>query len=211
MMAQITSGVRAVLSWAPIYNLSQNLLGAKKARKILVRDYFPSVSGLRMLDIGCGTAEILEVLPEDTDYTGFDLSEHYVEKARKRFGARGTFFAERVSKARLENIEPYDLVLAIGILHHLDDWEAKELFRMAAQALKPEGLLVTLDPVFSRRQSPVAKWIIRRDRGRNVREANGYERLARTGFQNVRVDVRHDLLWIPYTHAILQCRLPIRA
>ena len=33
----------------------------------------------------------------------------------------------------------YDLVLAIGVLHHLDDEQAEEFLNLARSALKPGG------------------------------------------------------------------------
>jgi len=88
-MAQITSGFRSIFSQPAIYNLAQQLIGAEKARRMLVRDYIPRQPGLCVLDIGCGTAEILQHLPADTEYYGFDASEAYIIQARRQFGSRG--------------------------------------------------------------------------------------------------------------------------
>lgn len=207
-MAQITSGIRAALSHAGLYDLSQNLLGARSARETLVREYFPDLHGRRMLDIGCGTAEILRHLPTDMEYVGYDLSEDYIRKARRNFGSRGRFHAKRLDDVSLNDEPSFDMVLAFGLLHHLEDDEARALFRLAAFALAPHGLLVTVDPAWAEGQAAFARWLIGKDRGRNVRDAAGYAHLAGEAFSDVRVDVRHDLLRVPYTHAILQCRKP---
>jgi len=204
-MAQIVSGFRAILSHPTIYNLVQNFVGAEKARHILVRDFFPTRHPYRMLDIGCGTAEILRHLPADIDYSGFDASEAYIAHAKLHFGTRGLFRAELVRETTLDDMEPFDLILAFGLLHHLDDDEAGQLFAMASHALKPDGRLITVDPVYSDKQSCIARWIIGKDRGQNVRSLEGYANLARSHFPNVMMQERHDLLNIPYSHCILQC------
>ncbi len=206
-MAQITSGIRAIFSHPVIYNLAQRMVGAEKARRILVRDYFPPMAGLRMLDIGCGTAEILRHLPDSMHYYGFDASPAYIREAEKRFGQRGVFRAEMVREATLEDMGRFDLVLAFGLLHHLDDEEADMLFALAASALKPGGMLLTVDPTYAPSQSKLARWIIARDRGQNVRKPEGYQILAEASFSQALLSVRSDLLNIPYAHAILQCRL----
>ncbi|OIO68108.1 MAG: hypothetical protein COW19_01860 [Zetaproteobacteria bacterium CG12_big_fil_rev_8_21_14_0_65_55_1124] len=206
-MTQITSGFRAIFSHPAIYNMAQRMVGAERARRMLVRDYFPPMQGKSMLDIGCGTAEILRHLPEQMEYSGFDASESYIAEARRAFGNRGSFRAELVSAATLGSMQQFDVVLAFGLLHHLDDSDAASLFRLAAQALKPDGMLITMDPVFAPGQHPLARWMISRDRGRCVRSPDGYQALARASFPLVNHHLRHDMLNIPYSHTIMQCTL----
>jgi len=62
-----------------------------------------------------------------------------------------------------------------------------------------------MDGVFMEKQSPVAKWIISKDRGQNIRTQEGYLELAYQVFSNISTDIRHDMLRIPYTHFILEC------
>jgi len=204
-LAQITTGIRGILSHPLIYNLVQNGLGVRRARRTLVDDYIPKKPALRMLDIGCGTAEILEFLPEDIDYTGFDASEDYIAQARKTFGHRGTFFADLVRDSHVHDMQGFDVVLAFGVLHHLDDDEAEKLIDLAASALKPDGILLTVDPCFVLGQSPVARWLIEHDRGQDVRPESGYRHLAERCFSRIDSTPRHDFLHVPYTYLIMRC------
>ena len=63
-----------------------------------------------------------------------------------------------------------------------------------------------MDPCFAQDQSRVAAFIIRKDRGQNVRTAEAYLDLARTIFPQAVVHNRNDMLRIPYNHAVLECR-----
>ena len=209
-MAQVTRGLRAILSASVAYDLFQGLVGAEALRKTIVTDYLTVGPHRRILDIGCGTAAILEHLPKDVEYLGFDASEAYIRTARRRFRDRGAFFTQLVTEASLEGLPGFDLVMAIGMVHHLDDSEADHLFALAARALTPEGRLCTVDPCLASPQSPIARAIIHRDRGRHVRELEGYRGLARRHFDRVEASIRHDLLRIPYTHALLTCTAPGR-
>lgn len=205
-MAQNTSGFRAIFSHASVYNLAQRLVGAEKARRMLVSDYFPESDGYRMLDIGCGTAEILRHLPGNLDYVGFDASETYISEAKKKFGDRGNFKAELVKKAALTHMEPFDLVLAFGLLHHLDNDEGEALFALANKALKPGGSVISIDPVYVEGQNPLAKWIISKDRGERIRTPESYHSLACKQFSSIQQNIRHDMLRIPYSHLIMVCK-----
>jgi len=205
-MAQITSGFRAIFSHPAIYNLAQRMVGAEKARRRLVNEFFPAMQGLRMLDIGCGTAEILKHLPEDMDYYGFDASDDYISKATAQFGQRGSFRAELVRQAALDDLPPFDVVLAFGLLHHLDDAEANTLFDLAYGALKPGGVVITIDPAYADGQSSLARWIISKDRGQNIRTPDAYQKLVQAPFEHVHASTRHDMLHMPYSHTILSCK-----
>jgi SAM-dependent methyltransferase len=203
-MAQVTTGLRRLLSHPAIYEGFQAAVGAARFRRILVRDYLRVRSGQRVLDVGCGPADILEHLPE-IRYVGIDLSAPYVESARQRFGARGRFFNADVARLGELESEPFDLVIAVGLLHHLDDAEAVELLRSIRPRLAlPGGRLVTIDGCYAAGQSRLAAFLLSRDRGRNVRPPEGYVALGRKVFARVEASVRHDMLRIPFSHCILQ-------
>ncbi len=66
---------------------------------------------------------------------GFRLSPEYIEQAKKRY-PKARFVCERVSQFSIAEEQSFDLVLALGIVHHLDDAEARQLFQLAYHALK---------------------------------------------------------------------------
>lgn len=202
-MSQVTSGFRAILSHPVVYATFQNLMGARSGSQRLVREYIRPEPGMRVLDIGCGPAGILEYLPE-VEYWGFDISEAYIAAARKRFGKQGHFVCRLLTADTLSSLPSFDLVLALGLLHHLDDTAAAECFSLAHMALKPGGRLVTVDPCLEEGQNPVARILIKMDRGQNVRTRPEYDALASSRFQTRSVIVRHST-WIPYTHCIMEC------
>lgn len=203
-MAEITRGLRAVLNHPAVYQLFQNLVGATKLRRVLTREFIRPEAGMRVLDIGCGPADILQLFPP-LDYLGFDLNPDYIETARRRFGDRGRFYAERFDENTKVAEEGFDRVLAVGFLHHLDDEPARHFFGLARKVLKPGGQVLTIDPALEDGQSWFARALIKRDRGQNVRPLAGYRALAEGLFARVEATCRHDLLNIPYTHAILRC------
>ena len=195
--------IRSVLAVPSAYNLWWNLVGGPAWAKVLVRDYVQPRVGARILDIGCGPGTIAGYLPA-TEYTGFDLSPRYIGMARKRF-PQAQFVCERVSQFSLAKQRSFDIALAFGIVHHLDDPEAGQLFKIAYDALESGGKLVTVDPVFTTDQAPAARWLLTRDRGEYVRNEGGYVKIASQVFTNIKASIRHDLLRIPYTHLILEC------
>lgn len=127
-MAQITSGLRSVLSFSIVYNFFLYCLGAHSGREDFVKRHVRPQNGDRILDIGCGTAQILNNLGE-VEYYGFDLSQKYIQTAKDQFGDRATFKCQSVDEANADKLGRFDIVLAQGILHHLGNNEATALLQ----------------------------------------------------------------------------------
>jgi len=202
-MAQLTTGIRAILSDPRLYNIFQEVAGAKKFREIYVAEFIAPDGTERILDIGCGTAAILEYLPDSVDFVGFDASAKYIDAAKARFGERGRFFCQYVNEITVEKMGEFDVVMANGLIHHLNDDEVANLCCISAKALRPGGRMITHDPCYSNQQSRLARYIIRLDRGQNMRTGEEYAVLLRPFFKEVQISIRHNMLNIPYTHAIL--------
>ena len=203
-MSQITSGVRAILSQPLIYDVVQNIMGAQQIRRDLVTNFIRPAPGSRILDIGCGTAEILPHLPRAVEYWGYDVSQEYIDAAKSRFGVRGHFKCSQLNRSELDKLPSFDVVLALGVVHHLDDAVAENLFELARDALSVKGQMITIDPCLAPGQNRFARYLIRHDRGQNVRNAEGYRALASHAFSKINGTLSHRL-WIPYTHWIMEC------
>lgn len=203
MPAHRSGGLHRLLEKPALYRGLQRLLGAKKARRVLLTEYVRCGPTDRVLDMGCGPADLLALLPPGVRYTGFDLNPTYVEAARSRYGERGRFLVGKAGALEDEALDgPFDRILVVALIHHLADDEAAALVRQAARLLAPGGVLVTFDNVRLDDESPVARWLMRRDRGARVRSPDEYFELLRGGFARVDGDIRRDLLRVPYAHFI---------
>ncbi|MEX0267934.1 class I SAM-dependent methyltransferase [Leptolyngbyaceae cyanobacterium UHCC 1019] len=212
-MPQINRGVRSLLSSPFIYDLFTKLIGETSYRRTLVEQYICPQENDRILDIGCGTGKIVQYLP-NVNYLGFDASQKYIKAAQAEFyketkdsisTKQVKFVCQEVNANNIKENACFDIVLALGILHHLSDLASLELFNTAIRNLKPGGKLITFDGVFTVNQSPLARWIISKDRGQNVRTEEAYLALASQVFSKITTSIRHDLIRIPYTHIILTC------
>lgn len=203
---QKTTGIYSILSVAWVYEALMTLLGGKRKRQILVNEYIRPEKGMKILDCGCGPAEIVAFLPE-VEYLGIDLSPAYIEKARAKFGDYGEFQVQSAAEIAVSD-RKFELVMALGMLHHLNDEQAKALLETAYSALIRGGRLLTFDGVFVEKQSSLARFFLKCDRGQNVRWQKEYEALAAGvfGSDNVVSDIRTDMTRIPYAHILIECR-----
>lgn len=196
---------RAFLRSPQGYNFFQGLIGAERMRRVLVDEYVRPSRGGRLLDIGCGTALIRERLPE-MDYFGVDADESYLRWARQKFPSRAAFKLADAGPGFAAGLPAsFEVVLAVGVLHHLDDAQVAGLFEEVRGLLSPGGRLITLDVCYEPGQSALSRAFVSRDRGEHVREYSRYETLAARAFRQVRATVRRDLLRVPCSHCILEC------
>lgn len=210
-MSEVRSGVRHLLAMPVLYNLFQDLVGANAwRRKVVDRALVPVLGGAsrgaRVLDIGCGTGDVLSYLPSHVDYVGFDRNAAYIASAQDRYQDRqARFVCDELTVDYDSQESGFDVVLALGLLHHLDDATAESLFRTAKRRLKVGGFLLTLDPLYMPKQSRVARYIISKDRGTNVRTEVEYCRLGCRVFDQVECQIDHSPLRIPYTGIVMKC------
>jgi cyclopropane fatty-acyl-phospholipid synthase-like methyltransferase len=196
--------IRPILNRPFFYEFYHHLIGADYRSRVLVSDYIRPKPGDRILDIGCGPGNMLPFLPQG-EYLGVDANASYIESAKQRYSHRGEFVCERVSHHSVQQFGAFDIVLALGLVHHLDDGEARDLFRLGHTALKPGGRMITNDGCYMPKQSAAKRYLLSRDRGEYVRSQEEYERLAHSWFPEVRAHIREDVLRIPYTHLIMEC------
>jgi SAM-dependent methyltransferase len=200
-------GLHGVLRIPFFYSAFQRLIGVERSYKLFIAEYLDLKAGERILDVGCGPGDILAHMPSDVNYVGIDLNADYIDAAQDRFGQKGQFFHGRAGEMEKIVEGQFDVILAYGLLHHLEDQEAMDVFSFAHKSLKKSGRAAFIDPCYTPDQSIFARWFVSRDRGTRVRTPKDYQNLARSTFKDTKVAVRNDLVNIPWTHCILICRI----
>lgn len=173
-MAQKTTGLLSIFTQPKAYDLFQGFVGAARLRELYAETFLRPFPEAKILDIGCGTSEILSFLPNTIKYIGYDLSAEYISAAIKRYGKRGDWHCAPVSQMDVKDYGTFDIVMANGVFHHLGNKDALRLSEIAAKALKPTGRFCSFDGCYIDGQSPIARYLISKDRGLNVRDQDGY-------------------------------------
>ncbi len=188
------------------YILSQRLVGADRARDACLAA-LGARTGDRILDVGCGPAYYVAHLPE-CEYFGFDTNSAQIAAARARFGQRGTFFDEPYTAEHMRTLGPFDKVLLLGILHHLDDASSRNLLDLVARSLKPGGLVVALDTPLYEGQSTFSRFLAKNDRGDFLRYPDAFEKLASASFEKIESHMLGDTVTMPSSFFMMVMSAP---
>ena len=190
-----------------VYKGFKNLVSPPRLVARNVERFLQVPDGSSVLDLGCGYGDIAHFYANRCRYVGIDSNDAYIKEARRRNSKNDAIFITGdVSDEVILQHGPFDLVLLTGVLHHLPSESVQQIAKDSHRLLAQSGRMVALEPVFSPDQRLTARLIIASDRGRYVRDTDGYSALLRVGFESVQADVVHGLLRIPYSHVVLTCR-----
>ena len=204
-MTQRISGAYRLVTIPSIHKALMFSLGAGRAATRYVNEVLQPAPGMKMLDVGCGSANIIPYLPP-LDYTGIDLNEKHIGYARQRHGNGARFIVGNAAVDLKPNQKQFDLINVSGLLHHITDDEAVSLFASLTALVKPNGRIVTIDAVWLPKQRVAVRLANHLDSGTNIRAPEGYLRLLNGTGLDVHTLIWNDLLRIPYDHFIMIAR-----
>ena len=157
------------------------------------------IRATRVLELGTGTGETalrVRVLHPEAGWVGIDSSEQMLARARERLPD---------ADLRLQRLEdelpsgPFDLVVSVLAVHHLDAAGKRELFSRVARVVEPGGHFVLGDVVVppAGQEGPIyIDWEM--DKPDSVQDQLAWLREA--GFEGGASSGRVD-------HAVFRCRL----
>ncbi|MGE5212199.1 MAG: class I SAM-dependent methyltransferase [Nitrospirota bacterium] len=202
---QCDSGLLGWLRVPFLYNAFQAAVGATALRRKVLEKHVRAKPGDKVIDIGCGSAPTLQWLPE-VEYIGFDINPDCIALAQRTYGSRGTFIVGDPQSMRGDpRLDAADIVIAFGVLHHLDDEEAEQCIQFAYDVLKTQGRLVCHEACWTPNQGAISKYIMSSDRGRNIRTEQQYRQIAAKAFKKTGTWIDMKPMRIPYVTVVLEC------
>lgn len=202
-MSEKTTGIYKIFSYSLLYNLTQKIMSGESTRIALVKNVIPKHS--KVLDIGCGTAKIIESLPQ-VDYYGYDISKKHIDYAKKKYSSKkNNFYCKEFNAGEISKLPKFDFVLLFGIIHHVGDDQLRKIFFVLKKTLKKSGKILTLDPVYIKKQNFIAKFLNKTDVGNHVRFKNEYLKILRKDFKKIKSKIKKQT-FVPYTWFSTQCQ-----
>lgn len=160
-----------------VWNVAQNVIGAKKWKDEMYPSVFPEKTGT-LLDFGCSSGNETHLFL-DFDYYGVDLDPNVIRAAKEKYKNY-----PNVHFSSLDIIQDgykkdfFDHVLFAGTAHHLTDEQLKQIIDILLQNLKTGGKLHFFDPVRKEGvDTMMTRFIIDADQGKHVRAEEEYKNI----------------------------------
>ena len=198
-----------------VYNFLQKAIRTKKAYESL-NNYFsqPSLADnsktIKVLDIGCGPGTYVPYLL-DSDYLGIDINKGNISLAEKKYSnfPNIKFVAEDVYEyfskhMMLENT--FDIVFMSNVLHHLSKDIIISILPIIPKLIKKDGEFRSCDPIYTKEQSKISKWLMSHDRGKYILGLDDYLCLIKSYFPIVEHKIETDSFRFPFPYPGIQCR-----
>ena len=202
--------ISRVFNNANLYNLFQLGIQKNGTKDFLNREILKSESIERVLDFGSGIGHHSQLF-QGKQYLGIEPSESCVLSAERLYkDSNATFLVGDHTALKSLTEGTFDLIFAIGVLHHIDDLVFNEFVEQAFRLLKPGARLMTFDPVLHQHQRKLSKWVVKQDRGQWVRTENEYLTVIKKFFlDNTDSRIYSKLLRIPYDHILINTTKPL--
>ncbi len=194
-----------LLRFTFIYRTFQYLSHKKNTYKFIYQNIVKTEQQSIVLDCGCGPAQYRELI-KCKKYVGIDFNEKYINKAIKKF-PKDDFFISDIVNFDFKRTEKFSQILLLGLLHHLNDHNSKNLINILKNQLKDDGKIVTFDPlyVFDKKDTytKLANYFASKDRGNYVRTEDEYKKLIDLNLLEVETEIHEKLLRIPWIHYVM--------
>lgn len=203
---QNESGLKKLLRFSACYQWFQKAIGSAHANQWLLQQVYRPQSGDKVVDFGCGPGVMCGFLPDGVEYVGIDLNATYIGTASKLYGQTASFVAGRLLDFAADpRFHRVDLFMCNAVLHHLDDGEVVDVLQFARTHLKQGGRFVSFEPCFLRHQGRVSRWLMRQDRGQNIRAEEEWKAITGRVFEKQRTDILTGIYRIPWVAIVIEC------
>ncbi|WP_244834522.1 class I SAM-dependent methyltransferase [Clostridium sp. BJN0001] len=162
-------------------------------KRAIVQYFFKKYNTLknpRILDLGCGTGALLEMLEKDGQVSGLEYEKSAVEYCNKNFG-------DKVKQGSLPDDIPFhengfDVLVSCDVLEHVED--DKKSIKKIYNLLSDEGIAIITVPALKCLWSYNDEFVQHK---RRYEKADLIEKMEEAGFKIKRCTYYNTLLFLP--------------
>jgi SAM-dependent methyltransferase len=190
--------VKSILKNSLLYFYIKNFLTGGIPYYKWVIEFGVNKKGAKILDLGCGPADIMRFLKGDKPdyYYGVDISDEYLDTARKTLSELNIQndievidlsqlgHSEKINNYLIDKINLLQInkVLLIGVIHHLTDEAVLSTLELLSRCPTIQEIY-TQDIVSD--MNPINDFFVKLDRGEYIRQEAAYSELLLKSSWNI--------------------------
>ena len=192
------------------FNMYQKLIGGSaylhNYAKSFINPYIQDNTELNMLDLGCGTGNLLPFLKKNINYTGVDYSQDYINYAKKKFPSRKFICSSVTDELNLDT--HYDFIVCEAVITNLDDEKSAQTFENIKKYAKPDCHIIISDTNFGKNSTKFENFLYTHERGKYLRTKEQLTALISKHFKiNNISEIDRAYRLIPYKKIVFECSL----
>lgn len=162
------------------------------ARKRIIREFTKNKKFKNILDAGCGTGTLCSLF-SPKEYYGIDIDKNAVIYARNKYPTYN-FTAGNLTKLNIKR--KLDLVLVIGVLHHLSSKDIDKFFNSLNSFLIKDARIIVIDATAPFLKFNMLGYLLRQfDKGKFIRNSQEYKKLISKKFKIIKEDRATELFF----------------
>ena len=197
--------MKRILAYPRIYNLYQKLIGSNAYLERFSKKFINAKECEKILDMGCGTANILPFLGTGIKYWGIDFSQKYIDYASKKY-LNQTFICGNICEKNNLN-DNFDIIISKGVMAGLNDEQLLKMFDVIVALSNKKTKIILSDMNYRNDASFFEKFIQSNERNKELRSKDDYIKLISQKFNIDKMTELHNVYRIPYSRIVFECSI----
>lgn len=199
--------MKRLLNYAIFYNFYQNLIGCNRFLKNYTKDYLKLKDGDKVLDLGCGTANMVKYFPSGVkiDYTGIDFQKNYIDYCSKKYKNYTFICKNLLDEINLD--KKFNIIYSEAVLAAISDEQIYKMFVTIQKHSDKNTRIILSDMNYKEDASFLMRFLQSNERNKNVRRKDDYIKLLTDYFNIDKVYELDNVYRIPYSKVVFECSL----
>ena len=191
------------------YNIYQSTIGYNGWLKRYYKTFiFPEIqkkSDISLLDLGCGTGNIITKLPTYIHYTGIDYQRNYIDYCIKKY-PQCTFICQNAIYDINLN-RKFDIIISEALISNFDDKNIEKVFKNIIKLSNENTVIIISDLNFNKNNSKIENFLLKHERGNILRGREEYVKILSKYFKIKTIEEMDNIYRIPYKKIVFKLKI----
>lgn len=202
--------MKKILNLPFFYNLYQQSIGCNRYLKKLTYEYIRPNTNSQILEIGCGTGNIIKYIQNsypnlNIDYTGIDISQKYIKYNIKKYPKHKFICINNDSIINLN--KKFDIILLEAVISGIDNKNINSIFSIIKNHSSQNTRIIISDTNYKTDAGFIKKFLYNNERNHFMRTKEQIIDLVSPHFKINNISEIKNPYIIPYEKLVFELSL----